>query len=103
MSNPFDKFKTKTKKVTIKSLGCDVTIKEPTVSETQSFYASMAKEDGTFDVSKLFDAKVQKIADCMIEPKMTVEELRSLSNEASEALNEIYEAIEGNGVLEEGN
>lgn len=103
MSNPFDKFKTKTKKVSIKSLGCDVTIKEPTVDETQSFYAALAKEDGTFDVAKLFDAKIQKIADCMIEPKMTVEELKALSNEASEALNEIYEIIDGNGVLEEGN
>lgn len=94
MSNPFSKFQTKVSKVAIKALGATVEIREPTIAEVSDFYKLVTDEDGKFNASKFLDAKLQRIASCMVKPKITIEELSVLSSSASDAVNEVYEAIE---------
>jgi len=103
MSNPFAKFTTKTKKVKIKALGAEVELREPTVIEISDFYKTMANPDGTMNVSKFIDAKIERIATCMTNPVMTVDELKALSSSASDAINEIYEASDAMITKGEGN
>lgn len=100
MANPFDSFKLKTKKVKIKSLGNkEVTISEMTVAQSNEFYSKVVtgyKEDGTpiIEYTAVPEVNLEKVATCMVEPKMTVEELKQLSSEASKAISEISDAID---------
>ncbi len=93
-SNPFGKFVTKSKKVEIAALGATVEVREPTISEVASFFKSLTDAEGKFVQANFLDAKIQRVADCMIEPSMSFDELKSLSATAGDALGEIYEAIE---------
>ena len=104
MSNPFAKFTTKTKKVKIKALGnAEVELREPTVIEIADFYKLMANPDGTMNVANFLEAKLERIATCLISPAMTVAELKALSSTASDAINEIYEASDAMIAKGEGN
>lgn len=97
----FDKFKTQTKVVKVKSLDNEeITIRELTVRESDDFYKKILgepKEDGsiTFNHKMLFSLKVEKVSIAMVNPKMTVEELNELSESAVEVINEIADAIDG--------
>lgn len=97
----FDKFKTQTKKVAIKALdNQEVTIRELTVQESNDFYKKIVgepKADGSmqFNYKEIFTIKLEKVACAMVEPKMSLDELKALSEGATEAINEISEAIEG--------
>ena len=95
MSNPFLKFQTKSQKLKIKSLAnSEVEVREPTVAEVAEFYKAITDDKGQFVTSKFFEAKVKRVSDCMVTPKMAVDELLALSAESNEAINEVYEAIE---------
>ena len=100
MANLFDKFKLQTKTVNIEALdGAEVTIQELTVSQSSDFYQRMVSgvgEDGKvqIDYSAIPDIKLDKVATAMIEPKMTVDELKELSSSASLAIDEIAGAID---------
>ena len=100
----FDKFKTKTKKVKIKSLDdAQVEIREITISEANEFVGKITKdgvEDFVVDQQKYREAKLDIISSCVIKPEITVEELKELSSGATEAIEELYQAI--NGLSEEG-
>jgi len=96
----FDKFKTQTKVVKIKALdNQEITIRELTVQESNDFYKKLVgepKPDGglNFNYKEVFSIKLEKVAVAMVEPKVTMDELRELSEGATEAINEIAEAIE---------
>jgi len=93
MLNPFAKFTTKTKKVKIKALGnTEVELREPTVIEIADFYKIMANSDGSMNIANFLEAKLERIATCLVSPTITVDELKALSSTASDAINEIYEA-----------
>lgn len=100
MSNPFGKFKVKTKKVKIKALeNAEVTIQELSVAQSTDFYKRVIKgfdKDGKAELNynELADIKLEKVAAGMIEPYMTLEELKALSHSASQAIDEISEAID---------
>ena len=100
MSNPFDGFKLKTKKVKIKALdNKEVTISEMTVAQSNEFYKQIVTgydADGQpiIEYNVLPDVNLEKVATCMVEPKLTVEELKELSAGASAAINEIADAID---------
>tara|TARA_R110000772_G_scaffold5454_1_gene19457 strand:- start:11608 stop:11958 length:351 start_codon:yes stop_codon:yes gene_type:complete len=94
----------------IKALGAEIKYRTLTMKESDDFQKKTVKgfdSDGKPDFN--FDAIAQlrneKIALCMIEPKMTVKELEQLSAGASSALIEIESLITGTaGVIdEEGN
>lgn len=103
MSNPFAKFVTKTSKVKIKALG-DVTVevREPTISEVADFYKALTGEDGKFNNANFLDAKIDRVANCMVEPKMSGDELRALGSASADAIGEVYDAIEALSVKPEG-
>jgi hypothetical protein len=96
----FDKYKTQTKVIKVKALdNQEVTIRELTVNESNEFYKKIVgepKEDGSmqFNYKEIFSIKVEKVATAMVNPRMTAEELEELSEGATEAINEIAEAIE---------
>lgn len=96
----FAKFLTKTKVVKIKSLdNAEVTIRELTVQESNDYYKQLVSESSTdgkinFNYKEIFSIKLSKVANCMVDPKMTIEELKTLSDGASEAINEIADAID---------
>lgn len=100
MANPFDKFSLKTKKVKIKALdNAEVTIQELTVAQSTEFYKRVV--DGFDDEGKaklnyneLADIKLEKVVVGMVEPKISIIELKELSNKASAAIDEIAEAID---------
>lgn len=101
MSNIFAKYQTNTKVIKVKALdNAEVTIRELTVNESNNFYKRLVlepKADGSmnFNYKEVFDIKVEKVASAMVEPKMTAEELYLLSEGATEAINEISDAIDG--------
>jgi len=95
----FGKYSLKTKKVKIKSLNAEVTVSEMTVEKSNEYYARMftgVPVDGepTLNAKEIGLVKIEKVAEFMIEPKMSAEELSSLSAKASEAINEISDAID---------
>ena len=101
MSNIFAKYQTNTKVIKVKSLdNAEITIRELTINESNEFYKRIVgepKADGSmnFNYKGVFDVKVEKVASAMVEPKMTAEELYLLSESATEAINEISDAIDG--------
>ena len=96
----FDKFSLKTKKVKIKALdNAEVTIQELTIAQANDFYKRVVKgfgEDGKAEINynELADIKLEKVAIGLVEPKMTFQELKGLSNKAVSAIDEIAEAID---------
>lgn len=94
MGNPFSKFTTKSKKVKIKSLDATVEVREPTISEVADFFKSLTDEEGKFIQANFLDAKIKRVSECMIEPKMSFDELKALGAGAGDAIGEVYEAIE---------
>lgn len=97
----FDKFSLKTKKVKIKALdNAEVTIQELTIAQSNEFYKRVVKgfgEDGKAEINynELGDIKLEKVVAGLVEPKMSFNELKSLSNKAMPAIDEIVEAIDG--------
>jgi phage-related protein len=96
MGNVFDKFKLKEKEIKVEALGnTKVTIREMSVAQSGDFYHRMfsADETGSLKVNTdaIVDIKLDKVASCMIEPKMTVKQL----NELGASVNEILTFISG--------
>ena len=107
-SNPFGKFKTKTKKVKIEALdGATVTIQELTVAQSTDFYKRVVKgfitdpitkeAKADLDYNELADIKLEKVSASMLEPYMSLEQLKELSSVASPAIEEIAIAIDNFG------
>lgn len=104
MSNPFVKFATKKQKVKIKSLNdYEVEVREPTILEVSEFLKELLDENGNVITSKFMTAKLKRVSECMINPKMSIDELTALGATSSDAINEVYEAIESLIVKQEGN
>ncbi len=108
MENPFLQFKTETKEVQIEALnGATISLQQPTISQTSDFSRGIfdgKNEDGTpkLDYGKVFEANLIKISVCMVEPKMSVEDLRGLSSSADKAIAEIISSIDNwDGVEDE--
>ena len=108
MENPFNKFSIKTKQVTIKSLNnAKITLKQPTIADNDEFRKGVfnsTNSDGKpqLNYDNLHASNLRKISSCMVEPKMTIEELNALSVSADEALAEIISEID-NWEGEKGN
>ena len=108
MSNPFNVFKTQTKKVKVKALdNAEVELRELTVAESNELFKELFNEEGKFDSSKSLSVRLKKISMSMTKPSMTVEELEALGAKANLAINEISDEIDKfekpEGLDEEGN
>ena len=110
-TNPFAQFVTTEKKKYIKALDAEITYRELTMAENDKFTKKLIKgysKDGgaEFDMAEATEVGYEKVALCLIDPKMTVAELKALPASASSAINEIIKAIEGSQdemVDDEGN
>lgn len=110
--NPFDQFAGETKEITVKALGGKkVTIREMNYEEAVSFSERLfsgVDTDGSakIDTKEYIAMRVEKVALCMVEPKMTVDELNALPAKAGGAITEIADAIDElsrNDMDEKGN
>ena len=90
----FDKFKIETKKVFIDALDAEVELRQLTLGEVSAINATAIKsvnEAGKpeMDPAKILDAKFMKVSAMLINPKMTVQQLKGLSAAAQPAIDEI--------------
>lgn len=102
MENPFTKLALKSKKIKVKALGGEeVTIQELNVAQSNEFQKRLVKglkEDGSaeLDYNQMIDIRAEKVVMSLIEPKITLDELRNLpAKVGNEVINEIADAIEG--------
>ena len=108
MSNPFNVFKTQTKKVKIKALdNAEIEIRELTVLESNELFKELFNEKGVFDSSKSITVRLKKVSMAMVKPAMSVADLEALGAKANVAIAEISEAIDATeqpeGLDEKGN
>ena len=98
--NPFAKFTLATKEIKVKALdNAKVTIQELNVGKANEYYGrlfSKLDKDGkpVLDTKEIIKIKLEKVAEAMVEPKMTVDELTELSAKAGDAISEISDAID---------
>jgi len=96
----FAKFSTGVKVAKIKALdNAEIQYRELTMLESDEFINRFIKEvneDGSpkFDIEEAMQVKYEKVALILIEPKMTVEDLRALPASASDAINEIIALVD---------
>ena len=104
-ANSFAKFASASNiTATIPSLGQEVTFRKLTMDESDGFNARLVTGydgDGKaqFDYAAATEIKYEKVAMCLIEPKVTVADLKSLDAGGLEAITEINTLIDG-GVIE---
>ena len=112
-SNAFAKFENhEVKTATIKALGADIQYRELTMAEVDTFSKRLIKGYGSdnktpeIDFDEANEIKYEKVATILIDPKMTVKQLKALPASAVEAINEINALVDGDdieGVDEKGN
>ena len=111
MNNPFEQLKTKkTKKAKIKALGgAEIEYRELTLGEEDVILESTLKgydKDGKpiTDIKGAMEVKFKKASYMLVNPKMTVNELKALNgSQARDAIQEIISLVEDDGFDEEGN
>lgn len=97
------KYKPKTKEIEVKAWDGDIVeIRELSILEVNSIQASML-EGSTLDeisngkvnisIGKLEEAKTKAVAQALVKPKLTEDELNSMGATAKDGISEIYDAI----------
>lgn len=108
--NPFDKFsrkdaegKVKTYTADIKSLGAEITYRKLSMTEDDAFTARILKnKDASIEVVN--EIKYEKIAKMLIDPKVTVKQLKDFETDVDEVIIEILNVVgKSKMVDEEGN
>ena len=99
-----------TKTAMVEALGAEIKYRTLTMKESDDFQKRTVKgfdKDGKpdFNFDAISQLRNEKIALCMVEPKMTIKDLEGLSSEAGKSLLEIEALISGTADLtdEEGN
>lgn len=100
ITNPFEIYKISEKVVHIKELNADIKLRDLTMKEADEFSKRLLKNytgkgEPTFDMNEATEINYEKVALAMIEPKMTVAELKALPSTAYKAINEIIKYIDG--------
>jgi hypothetical protein len=110
--NPFSQFDANaTRTEFIKALGASVTYRMLTMAENDAFTKRMIKEYKTgqaadIDMEQLSMITYEKVALCLVEPKMSADELKALGVDAGPAITEILKLVGGTPDIpmdEEGN
>ena len=97
--NPFFAFRPETKTAKIKALdNAEIQYRELTLAENDAFNARMIKDfdpmDGnnpTIDLAEATAVKYEKVSKMLIDPPMTVDELKELGTGAGAAIDEILD------------
>lgn len=108
MENPFDQFKPEEKEYKIESLGASVILRQLTVGEIDEATSKMVKSvDGEgnpiMDFDQVSGLKLYKVSQALVKPKMSVEELKRLSKDASVVIDEILNIVDPLPDVEKGN
>jgi len=100
-TNPFGIFNaTEEKTAFIEALNADIKYRLLTMNEADNFNKRLLKDykgvgEPTVDLSEASAISYEKIALCLIDPKMTVADLKALPTSASKAIGQISKVIEG--------
>ncbi len=100
-TNPFAIFNAMEEKTAhIEALNADIKYRELTMSESDAFNKRLLKDykgvgEPTVDLSEASAISYEKIALCLIDPIMTVDDLKNLPTSAAKAIGEISKVIEG--------
>ena len=99
-SNPFDMFRLGEQTIFIDELQAEVKYRSLTMSESDAFTKRLlgdytGKGDPKVDLNEATKINYEKAALCMLEPKMSIDELKALPVTASKAINAIVKAIDG--------
>lgn len=107
--NPFLKYAVATKTAFIEEFDSEIKYREITMAENDAFNLRLLKnysaDNSNVDIEEATQIAYEKIALCLIEPKVTVEDLKALGSGVSVVINKINKIISG-GELEldaEGN
>ena len=106
--NPFAIFPTDTKKAVIEALeGAEIEYRELTMAEEDKFQKMLikgfdAEGNPELDTDSYMDIKYAKVSTCLINPEMSVAELKALPNSASKAISEILTVITGRSEEDNG-
>lgn len=97
MQNPFDKYKKSDYTVEIESLG-KIKLREFTVEESTAYSKRMVlineEGDAKLNYNDIAEIKLDKVSAALVEPKMTVEQLKALNSNAIEVIEAINKAID---------
>ena len=105
--NPFDQFLITPKEYEIKSLGATVTLRKLSLEQSQSFLdksvKGMDKDDNPIiDLAGIRESNFEKVSLALMDPKMTVKQLKSLGSGAKEVMTELLDIIDPLPKAEEG-
>ncbi len=100
--NPFDQFAVSVTPHFIEALNAEITLRDLTYSESEDFLKKVIngeddKGEPVIDMEALADTLLEKISLVMVEPEMTVQQLRDLGVNSRAALAEIGRIVEGVG------
>lgn len=93
--NPFLQFTPKTETIVVKSLGnAEVTVRQLSQGEGSEiskgvFEGLDAKGEPVINVEKAIEAKFERVAAMLVEPAMTVDELKGLTSDVMPVIDEI--------------
>ena len=98
--NPFSVFKITEQKIFIEALDAEVTFRPLTMAEADAFNKRLlgdydGKGDPKIDLNAATMINYEKVAACLVDPKMTIQNLKALPVTASKAIAEIVKAIDG--------
>jgi len=98
--NPFKLFELGEQTVFIEALEAEVKYRSLTMSESDAFNKRLlgdfdGKGDPKIDLNVATATNYEKVALCLIEPKMSIADLKALPVTAAKAITEIVKAIDG--------
>ena len=97
------KFERKQKTIKVKAWGGEVVIQQLSIKEKSEIeamiYGNATPEElreGTFkiDMNALVASRIKAVSYALVEPKLSIEDLESLTGEAGEGINEVHSALE---------
>ena len=99
MENPFDKYKIQVVDHYIESLGATVKLRELTLKQSQEFMDKAVKgvdkdDNPIVDVKAIQEARFGKVSAALVEPAMSVAQLKALGTKAKEAIAEILNIVD---------
>ena len=97
--NPFDIFAINNRTEFIKALNTEVTFRPLTKKESDEFNTKLLGDysgEGEVNIDLKLANKInmQKVANCLIEPKITIEEMNAYGSGINDAINEIVGYID---------
>lgn len=97
--NPFLKYAVATKTAFIEEFDSEIKYRELTMAENDAFNLRLLKnysaDNTNVDIEEATKIAYEKIALCLIEPKVTVEDLKALGSGVSVVINKINKVISG--------